>query len=106
MARETIPTDSTFQSLAEMLVDPVTQIRDVLEQLILCKKEHNNSHVRLGITGAANRPYYKIFSVMENGEEGLFGTFQDEASAAPDGIWSTRSSNVSEIQSLLQQLRR
>jgi hypothetical protein len=106
MARETIPTDSTFQSIAETLVDPVGQIREVLHQLILCKTEHNNSHVRVGITGDANRPYYKVFSVMGNGDEGAFGTFQDEALLAPDGIWSTRSSNVSEIQTLLQQLLR
>jgi hypothetical protein len=97
MARETIPTDSTFPSLAETLVDPIAQVREVLDQLILCKKEHNNSHVRVGITGEANRPYYKVFSIIGNGEEGAFGTFQDEAFLAPDGIWSTRSSNVSEI---------
>jgi hypothetical protein len=101
MARETIPTDSRFQSLAGTLVDPIGQISEVLNQLILCKDAHNNSHVRVGITGEANRPFYKIFAVMENGEENVFGTFQDEALLAPDGVWSTQSSTVSDIQNLL-----
>jgi hypothetical protein len=104
VARETIPTDSTFQSLAATLVDPKGQISEVLNQLILCKDAHNNSHVRVGITGQAKRPFYKIYAVMENGEENLFGTYQDETLLAPDGVWSTQSSTVSEIQSLLQQL--
>jgi hypothetical protein len=104
MPRETMPTDATFESIAGLLVDPIIQVREVLNQLVLCRGVHNNSHVRLGITGDPSRPFYKIYSNMDNGEEEAFGTFQDEALLTPDAAWSTRSSSVSEIQDLLRQL--
>ena len=110
MARDAIPSNSTFSSIVRTLDKPEAQIRQILEVMIPCRRQHGNAHVRIGVTGEGKQPYFKIFSVATDGSHDTYGTFygptrQDDSWQAQVGAWSSASSSVEEIQELLGQVR-
>ena len=77
-------------------------VRQIVGNLMLCKRAHGNASVRIGVTGDGAAPY--------NRKEIAFGAFVGaspfkNAMRVNDDTWSTASMSFGEVQALLGELR-
>jgi hypothetical protein len=102
--------DATITDALPGIVAQEEYVRQIVGNLMECKRAHGNAHVRIGITGDGTAPYNRI-SYLDNSEkEVAFGAF---VGASPfkntmrvnDDTWSTASMSFAEVQALLGELR-
>jgi hypothetical protein len=74
-----LPPNATVPDVLTTLAKPEDYVRGMLENLHECKREQGSATVRIGITGGAVAPNYRIdFSPEANRfdfKEGIFGVF-------------------------------
>ena len=106
MAAEKIPFNSTIKTVWDLLVHPREYTSGVLGYMRECRREHGNAHVRIGITGSGQKPYYRIFSTADDGQERIFGSFYDnrdplENEFAETKNWSIQSMDFQQVEDFL-----
>lgn len=101
--------DATIADVLPTLQKPEDYVRTILSNLSVCKREHGNALVRIGVTGTGQVPYHKITYVEPDGSEQLFAAFDGkhrfqgvEVGAA---AWSTSGMDFVEVQGLLGKIR-
>ena len=102
--------DATITDALPGIIAKEEYVRQIVGNLMLCKRAHGNASVRIGITGDGTAPYNRI-SYLDGAEKEIaFGAF---VGASPfknsmrvnDDTWSTASMSFAEVQALLGELR-
>ena len=105
MARDSIPTDATIESIRPLLDDPAKFARTVAGTMHPCQKQHGSAFVRIGITGEGKAPYHKIVYDDGNGDEQLYGSFagkvMDETYKVHDHTWSTARMSLADVENMI-----
>jgi len=102
--------DATITDALPGIAAQEEYVRQIVGNLMLCKRAHGNASVRIGVTGDGTAPYNRI-SYLDGAEKEIaFGAF---VGASPfknsmrvnDDTWSTASMSFGEVQALLGELR-
>ena len=105
MARDSIPSDATIESIQHLLDNPEKFTRTVLGTMRPCLKQHGNAYVRIGITGEGKAPYHKVVFTDASGAEQLYGSFagkvMDETYKVHERTWSAARMSYAEAEGLL-----
>ncbi len=104
---DTIPSDSSIETVWPHLVEARAYVAGVLHKLRVCARLHGNAHVKIGITGTGQYPAFRIFYVDGGGKEMHEGAFYDSGApmhdADPDSPnWSTISMSYQEVDAFLR----
>jgi len=102
--------DATITDALPGIIGKEEYVRQIVGNLIACKRAHGNANVRIGITGDDTAPYNRISYFNDAEKEIAFGAF---VGASPfkssmrvsDDSWSTASMTFAEVQALLGELR-
>jgi len=102
--------DATITDALPGITGKEEYVRQIVGNLMECKRAHGNASVRIGITGDGTAPYNRISYFNEAEKEIAFGAF---VGASPfknsmrvnDDTWSTASMTFAEVQALLGELR-
>jgi hypothetical protein len=102
--------DATITDALPGIIGKEEYVRQIVGNLIECKRAHGNANVRIGITGDGTAPYNRISYFNDAEKEIAFGAF---VGASPfknsmrvsDDSWSTASMTFAEVQALLGELR-
>jgi len=55
-----LPDDATVAEVLPTLRNPEDYLRGMLENMMLCKREHGGASVRIGTTGLGITPHYRV----------------------------------------------
>ena len=102
--------DATITDALPGIIGKEEYVRQIVGNLMECKRAHGNASVRIGITGDGTAPYNRISYFNDAEKEIAFGAF---VGASPfknsmrvnDDTWSTASMTFAEVQALLGELR-
>ena len=102
--------DATITDALPGIIGKEEYVRQIVGNLMECKRAHGNASVRIGITGDGTAPYNRISYFNAAEKEIAFGAF---VGASPfknsmrvnDDSWSTASMTFAEVQALLGELR-
>jgi hypothetical protein len=102
--------DATITDALPGIIGKEEYVRQIVGNLMECKRAHGNASVRIGITGDGTAPYNRISYFNDAEKEIAFGAF---VGASPfknsmrvsDDSWSTASMTFAEVQALLGELR-
>jgi hypothetical protein len=102
--------DATINDALPNIIAKEEYVRQIVGNLMQCKRVHGNASVRIGITGDGTAPYNRISYLNDADKEIAFGAF---VGASPfkntmrvnDDTWSTASMTFAEVQALLGELR-
>jgi len=99
-----IPHNSTVATVWSHLVNQRDYVSGLLYKMRQCRAAHGNAHVKIGIRGTGQRPYYRVFYLEpQNPIEIIFGSYYDnheplESGFAETGNWSVKSMSFDEVQ--------
>ena len=102
--------DATITDALPGIIGKEEYVRQIVGNLMECKRAHGNASVRIGITGDGTAPYNRISYFNDAEKEIAFGAF---VGASPfknsmrvnDDTWSTASMTFAEVQAVLGELR-
>src|SRR6202020_1150646 len=102
--------DATITDALPGIIGKEEYVRQIVGNLMECKRAHGNASVRIGITGDGTAPYNRISYFNDAEKEIAFGAF---VGASPfknsmrvnDDSWSTASMTFADVQALLGELR-
>jgi hypothetical protein len=102
--------DATITDALPGIIGKEEYVRQIVGNLMECKRAHGNASVRIGITGDGTAPYNRISYFNDAEKEIAFGAF---VGASPfknsmrvnDDTWSTASMTFAEVGALLGELR-
>jgi hypothetical protein len=102
--------DATITDALPGIIGKEEYVRQIVGNLMECKRAHGNASVRIGVTGDGTAPYNRISYFNDAEKEIAFGAF---VGASPfknsmrvsDDTWSTASMTFAEVQALLGELR-
>ena len=103
MSTDTIPADSTIATVWPLLTPQSKYVRGVLADMRRCRDKLGSALVRIGVTGTGQKPYYRIFSISEDGDQQVFGSFYDNREPLENGFaetsnWSVSAMTLSELE--------
>lgn len=102
--------DVTIADVLPTLNDPDKYLRNVLENLTNCSREHRQLQVRIGITGYGVAPYYRVEPVarkeVPDGNAKSAAVFsgrshQKTRSSQRTACWSKKAMSFAQVQVLL-----
>ena len=102
--------DATITDALPGIIGKEEYVRQIVGNLIECKRAHGNASVRIGITGDGTAPYNRISYFNAAEKEIAFGAFVGgspfkNSMRVNDDSWSTASMTFAEVQVLLGELR-
>jgi hypothetical protein len=100
--------DDTIADVWSKLAHPHEYLEGVLENLLVCKREHGSAVVRIGVTGSGQKPYYWIMCLGPSGNRVSHAAFFDnhgpfaaEEKPVTEGKnWSSEHMTLKEIAAL------
>jgi hypothetical protein len=102
--------DATITDALPGIIGKEEYVRQIVGNLMECKRAHGNASVRIGITGDGTAPYNRISYFNDAEKEIAFGAFVGanpfkNSMRVNDDTWSTASMTFAEVQTLLGELR-
>jgi hypothetical protein len=103
MVAERIPDDFTIETVWSGLTHQRPYVSGVLHKMRVCQKAHGNAHVRIGVTGTGQKPYYRVFSIDKEANENIFGSFYDNHDPLENAFvltanWSSRAMAFKDVE--------
>ncbi len=103
--------DATIIDALPNIIAKEEFVRQIVGNLMECKRAHGNASVRIGITGDGTAPYNRISYLNDADKEIAFGAFVGaspfkNAARVNDDTWSTKSMTFAEVQAVLGDLRK
>ena len=103
MKAGSIAKDATIITVWTRLTHQNQYVAGALAKMRECRAQHGNASVRIGITGTGQKPYFRIFSSGDEGQQHIFGSFFDNGDPLENGFaasqnWSTASSTFEELE--------
>jgi hypothetical protein len=108
MTHDKLPADATLRTALPTLQNPEGHVRQILENMSRCRKEHGNAHVRIGVTGKGKVPYHQVFYTDDSGAEHIHGSYDGKSpfKASEDRSgWSSASMTRDEAMALIGEIR-
>jgi hypothetical protein len=105
-----LQSDATITDALPGIIGKEEYVRQIVGNLMECKRAHGNASVRIGITGDGTAPYNRISYFNDAEKEIAFGAFVGanpfkNSMRVNDDTWSTASMTFAEVQTLLGELR-
>jgi hypothetical protein len=111
MTKAILSAQPTVRSVSETLDDGEKYVRNVLENMSACRRDHGTSKVsvRIGEVVAGKLPHHRIDYVAADGMRRCFGSFDGKSTVregpAGESAWSAVSMSYDEIRHLLGDIR-
>lgn len=98
--------DETVATVWNHLTHQRSYVSGVRAKMLQCEKQHGNAHVRIGIKGTGQKPYYRVFYIASDEAEHIFNSYYDNHQEMEEGFaithnWSAASMSLEEISSFL-----
>ncbi len=103
MVADKIPSDSTIESVWTRLTHPRKYVSGVLAAMRKYRDEGGNISVRIGITGSGQKPYYRVFRQVDDGDDVIFGSYYDNHEPLENGFaqtfnWSVNATSFEDLE--------
>lgn len=69
--------DDTIITVFDRLTNQRSYATGALHRMNLCRREHGNAHVRIGITGSGQKPCFRVIYLDADGAEQIYGSWWD-----------------------------